>query len=540
MTASLTVYQQSVTIIHSFLHHSGSLKSLTLHNNVANKALTTKLVIETLKYRAILLHVLKHVNNKARKHEQLHLLDKADASDVYTLPICGVLLLLYDTLIGSMHLPTFKQSTKTITDTNNVEHVIKHKNDRYGLIPGHRYITIHLTQLRATLSNLLHQSHITDAEQLLPIQLHGQLIGRKYQRYIRINTLMTDKVYIKQQLNELGYSCVDSLPTITNNNQQHNVKQYCHDTYVPNLLQFAANDNSIVSSDLVKSNKLIIQDKSSCLPCIALNPAPNSIVLDCCAAPGNKSSLCAVLMNNTGTVYAIERDYKRCSIMKQRMDDMNAKSVHVQHTDFLSINPNDHTNPMTQATHILLDPSCSGSGTINADRLLGDEYDSIVAIPPSKHNNQADNESTSDRVLQLHAQQVELLKHAMTFKHAQRISYSTCSVYELENECVVHDVLDYARDHGYKLAHILPKWHRRGIKQSSVYTDRTYEWSNRVIRADATLDNTGGFFIAVFTRSQPTVQSITSVSKSTKKRAQQHVNVTQTNNVKQAKTVESK
>ena len=32
------------------------------------------------------------------------------------------------------------------------------------------------------------------------------------------------------------------------------------------------------------------QDKSSCMSAVALDPAPNSVVIDACAAPGNKTT----------------------------------------------------------------------------------------------------------------------------------------------------------------------------------------------------------------------------------------------------------
>jgi len=42
--------------------------------------------------------------------------------------------------------------------------------------------------------------------------------------------------------------------------------------------------------------------QGSCIPAMVLNPASGSQVIDCCAAPGNKATFLAALMNNKGSV----------------------------------------------------------------------------------------------------------------------------------------------------------------------------------------------------------------------------------------------
>ena len=41
--------------------------------------------------------------------------------------------------------------------------------------------------------------------------------------------------------------------------------------------------------------------------------------------------------------------------------------------------------------------------------------------------------------------------HALRFPKVQRIVYSTCSVFEEENECVVQAVLSLAQQQGFSL-----------------------------------------------------------------------------------------
>src|SRR3989339_2095160 len=51
-----------------------------------------------------------------------------------------------------------------------------------------------------------------------------------------------------------------------------------------------------------------VQEAASMIPPIVLDPKPNEIVLDMCAAPGSKSSQIAALMQNKGVLVA--NDYK--------------------------------------------------------------------------------------------------------------------------------------------------------------------------------------------------------------------------------------
>lgn len=67
--------------------------------------------------------------------------------------------------------------------------------------------------------------------------------------------------------------------------------------------------------------------------------------------------------------------------------------------------------------YIVVDPSCSGSGMQNRLSVTGSD------------------EKDSDRLQKLGGLQIKILSHAMTnFPNVKRIAYSTCSLYEEENE----------------------------------------------------------------------------------------------------------
>lgn len=156
------------------------------------------------------------------------------------------------------------------------------------------------------------------------------------------------------------------------------------------------------------------------MPVQVLNPQPGSVVLDMCAAPGNKTTQIAAWIKNIGTVYAVELDKRRFETLESLIEKSGATCVKTINNDALKITDNDCPN----VEYILVDPSCTGSGMINRLSFEKEEKD------PS-------------RIRKLHNFQVTLLKHALShFPKAKRVVYSTCSRFKEENEEVVKEVLE--------------------------------------------------------------------------------------------------
>lgn len=151
----------------------------------------------------------------------------------------------------------------------------------------------------------------------------------------------------------------------------------------------------------------------------------------------------------------------------------------VLNTDFTLLDPNE--DRFSKVTHILLDPSCSGSGL---DRLDYDSSDSEL----------------STRLRNLSTFQTRLLKHALSFPSVQRVVYSTCSHHAEENERVVKAVL--SETSGWRVLRRdeqpngLRQWHRRGLPEECA----TEEISQGCIRCEKGIDATIGFFAVGFIR----------------------------------------
>lgn len=153
--------------------------------------------------------------------------------------------------------------------------------------------------------------------------------------------------------------------------------------------------------------------KSSCLVPIALAPPIDSHVVDAASAPGNKTILLSNLLKNTGLIHAFDIDEARVKMMSENLKKHHVKNVRLKCADFLQTDPNKYD----RVTHILVDPSCSGSGMTNRLKYGG--------------NNDQELAKDKKRLWNLEALQRRFVLHAMSFPNVQRIVYSTCNLITL-------------------------------------------------------------------------------------------------------------
>jgi 16S rRNA C967 or C1407 C5-methylase (RsmB/RsmF family) len=68
---------------------------------------------------------------------------------------------------------------------------------------------------------------------------------------------------------------------------------------------------AIKGSTSFYEGKIYLQSIASMLPVFVLEPESDEIILDVCAAPGSKTTQIAMMMENTGKIFAIEQNQIR-------------------------------------------------------------------------------------------------------------------------------------------------------------------------------------------------------------------------------------
>ncbi|KAJ4872798.1 S-adenosyl-L-methionine-dependent methyltransferases superfamily protein [Raphanus sativus] len=308
--------------------------------------------------------------------------------------------------------------------------------------------------LLSGLATLLVRKNVKNVEELLDL---SQLNGHIKPRYVRVNTLKMDVDSAVKELEKL-----------------YKVQK---DETVPDLLVMPPGSD-LHAHPLVMNGRIFLQGKGSSMVAAALQPQAGWEVIDACSAPGNKTVHLSALMKGQGKIIACELNEERVKRLEQTIKLSGATNIEVFHGDFLSLNPEDPSFAKVRA--ILLDPSCSGSGTIT------DRLDHLL---PS---HSADNKNyDSIRLHKLAVFQKKALAHALSFPQVERVVYSTCSIHQIENEDVVSSVLPLASSLGFELATPFPNWQRRGLP--------VFAGSEHLLRMDPVEDKEG-FFIALFTK----------------------------------------
>lgn len=319
-----------------------------------------------------------------------------------------------------------------------------------------KYLMHQKDAIQTALARLLVTKKVKTAKDLVDLY---QIPEVSKPRYVRVNTLKMD---VDSALLELG--------------QQNMVQK---DNMVPDLLILPPGTD-LHKHPLVMNGSVFMQGKASSMVAAALDPKPGWEVLDACSAPGNKTVHLAALLRGKGKITACELNKERVNRLKETISLSGASNIKVLHGDFLKCNPNDPSFSKVRA--ILLDPSCSGSGTasVRLDHLL-----------PSYATGHAADVTNTERLNKLAAFQRKVLTHALSFPAVERVVYSTCSIHQIENEDVIQSVLPLAASNGFQLATPFPQWQRRGLP--------VFEGSQHLLRTDPVEDGEG-FFISLFTK----------------------------------------
>ncbi len=215
-----------------------------------------------------------------------------------------------------------------------------------------------------------------------------------------------------------------------------------------------------------------VQELSSALPPIVLDPKPGDLVLDMAAAPGSKTTQMAQMMKGIGTIVANDVSSDRIGALRSNIDRLRVTNVILTREDSRSF------RSKIKYPKILLDAPCSSEGTVRKD--------------PSHLAN-----LTMTRIRRFSSLQKALVRRSYDLLEPGGVLvYSVCTFAPEEAE----DVVSYAIDLGLDVEGFeLPVMSDPGVVKWVDEKGRVHEYHKKVERTARVwphLNDTGGMFIA--------------------------------------------
>lgn len=163
---------------------------------------------------------------------------------------------------------------------------------------------------------------------------------------IRVNTLKISPTELKKRLEKYGWK-------ITTFNDH------------PEIIRI---DSELFPGEIGKTKEHLlgyyyVQEITSMMPIIALQPKKEDILLDLCASPGSKTTQAAAIMENSGTIIANDLSIGRISILSANIEKNSVTNTIITRHDGLEL-----CSRLKKMKFffdkILVDAPCSGEGNI--------------------------------------------------------------------------------------------------------------------------------------------------------------------------------
>jgi 16S rRNA (cytosine967-C5)-methyltransferase len=215
---------------------------------------------------------------------------------------------------------------------------------------------------------------------------------------LRVNSLLTSIDEVRSALVAFGL-------TVT---RVHNL---------PQSLRIIGGTGAITKLPGYEEGWWMVQDSSAQLVTHLLDPQAGETIIDACAAPGGKTTHIAELIQDKGTIWAIDREPKRLRKVQE-----NARRLQLTSIQTFAGDGRDMKQFKQTADRVLIDAPCSGLGTLH-------KRPDLRSSKPEK----------IDEIISI---QKALLEEAATWlKPGGILVYSTCTLNRAENEEIVKSFL---------------------------------------------------------------------------------------------------
>jgi len=222
------------------------------------------------------------------------------------------------------------------------------------------------------------------------------------------------------------------------------------------------------------------------LPCVVVGhvmaPKPGQKILDLCASPGGKTTHLATLMNNQGTLVALDRNRKKVQAIQRLCEEWGTSIVHAYVVD------------ATKFRSYIQDVTLSQDDCFSKrPPFLRESFDSVLVDPPCSAFGLRPKFSYSLGVEDLRGfsrfQKIFLLAAILLLKPGGYLVYSTCTLDPLENE----ENISYCLEH-FPVELVEPPLRIGG--KGMCFGNLTKSDCEKLARFDIIENDTCGFFCA--------------------------------------------
>lgn len=219
---------------------------------------------------------------------------------------------------------------------------------------------------------------------------------------LRTNTLKISRDELIDKLNEQGV--------------------VAHPTRLSPLGIVLKEKTALINNKLFQDGLLEVQDESSQLAGLLLNPGRGEMIVDFCAGSGGKTLLFGMLMRNSGRIYAFDVNERRLNNLSPRLARSGLSNVYPQLLN--SENDTKVKRLYNKVDRVFVDAPCLGLGTLRRN-------------PDLKFRQ---NETTLAEIVK--KQRSILASASRLVKENGYLVYATCSILPEENQDIIYDFLD--------------------------------------------------------------------------------------------------
>ncbi len=185
---------------------------------------------------------------------------------------------------------------------------------------------------------------------------------------------------------------------------------------LPGFYRIAQMDSAIFRG-MINDGLITVQDESAALVSLLVDPQPQSVIFDLCAAPGGKTTHLAELSKDAAVIVAGDLNHARAGLVRKTANRLGVNSINTLISDALHF-------PAKEADCVLVDAPCSGLGVLRKK-------------PDLRWN------KTNTDISLLNVIQKNILQHAAQLvKNGGTLVYSTCTIEKKENENIIFDFLE--------------------------------------------------------------------------------------------------